>query len=932
MPDLPGNAGATRTAWWWLVAIVVIAGLVATSDGLWRWIATAALFAAIAEAAPQLVRSSAQAPAQLVRVLAWVRARAPLGVLLVVATVLLWPLVVGEPPASRDHAIHYFQTRILVDDMLPSGRLSGWTDRLNHGFPYGEGYPSLGYLWTAALHLVSFGAIDLRTSYAWGLLGVWALSLWGVWRVAALVAGDVLARWDATANAERVTAWAGCIGALAWLLDPGASRQGGWNYLMFHGVWPQLLSVALWVASLVATATALRAPTLRRIAIAAVLVAGGLLAHPFGLLTTAGSAVAFVIVLAIADDAKQRAPGQLRILAAIHALGIALAFAGVATFLAAAGEMGRSPVAWSELGELSAKLATGDLFGGTWAYSGAFAIVGLGLALWSGRTIAWVAASTALGMLVLASQDAITVLRLDLLTAAFKNLQFPRFAIAIKPLVFAFTGVGLAMLARAAAIAWRTRVATPSRARRLFVAIVLAPLVATLLGRLDALARRPIGAIDTLQGSGLEQDEAALREALQEEAAAIDTRLSVAFLRTGMGGGMYPLFAIADAGGAAVLDGHVPTVNFMYVVERRSPNVLRRLGVTHVIHDRPLGEDDAALADALAPVGVFGPYTLARLELAPDDAPRFVRGAGSFEVVDEGPQSLVLDVDTRGGELALGRAPSERWTWTLDGEPLEPTIASVQGGGLDLLAVELPHGGRLELGWYMGRAERLGPWISGLAVLLALFMLALGKPLVLTVHTLDARTRKAAVVVLVLAIVLALAWVVRRQETQLATTWAAYVEEHAARTARGSELAFVDDLTVSGELVVERGERRLCDGILGRDVLDDCEEGDHRPHPSFDFVEPYIYRCVVFGIAPGDTATVRIGAPGDEVLAFVQRHGGDARGRDMRWSSGGGFAGLGTRRLDLHFRPAKHPEGAVLELENSGADLEDLCIGAARFE
>jgi hypothetical protein len=926
----PRNSGLARGAWSWL-AIALLVAVVARTDGLWRWLATAALLVAVGELAPMLASSTARAPASL---RAWVRARAPLLLLVAIAGALLWPLVCGEPPASRDHAIHYFQARILVDEMLPSGRLSGWTDRLNHGFPYGEGYPTLGYLWVSAVHLLSFGVVDLRASYAWGLLGVWALSMWGVWQLAALITRDVLDRWHGVSDdpgRHHAAAWAGCAAALAWLVDPGAARQGGWNYLMFHGVWPQLLSVALWVASLVAIMWCSRAPSLRRIAIAAMLVAGGLLAHPFGLLTTACSALSFAVVLAIADDARAR-PGRFRVLIAIHALGIALAFGGLATFFAAAGEMGRSPVAWADLGELAGKLATGDLFAGTWVYAGAFAMIGLGLALWSGRTLAWVCASTAIGMLVLASQDAITVLRLDLLTSAFKNLQFPRFAIALKPFVFAFAGAGATVLLRAAWASWTTRVRSVRRVHRVFVAIVLAPVLGAMLGRLDVLERRPIGAIDTLADSGHAQDELALREALLAEAETT-AELRVAFLRSGMGGGTYPLFSIADAGGAAVLDGHVPTVNFVYNVERRSPPVLRRLGVTHVIHDLPLPEQDGALASYLTPLGVFGPYTLARLDLPVESGPRFAHGTATYRELERGPQSLVLEVETEGTELSLSRAPSERWHWTLDGEPLEPIISSVSGGGIDLLAARLPHGGRLELGWAMGDLERRGPWISGIAALLTLLALAVGRPLPSRTRVHDHNTVLIARMVLAAVFVLLVFGVLRRQRQQLAITWNEYAAERAQRHGgRLHELEFADDLGVTGEIVVETSARRMCDGLLGRDVLDDCEEGDHRPHLSFVFIEPYIFRCTTFGVAPGETVTVRMGGPGDELLAFVQRQRGDASRRDMRFSWGGGaFTVLGNRRAELHLRPRQHPDGATLQLVNDGAEVEDVCIGAGRF-
>src|SRR5204863_92120 len=78
---------------------------------------------------------------------------------------------------------------------------------------------------------------------------------------------------------------------------------------------------------------------------------------------------------------------------------------------------------------------------------------------------------------------------------------------------------------------------------------------------------------------------------------------------------------------------------------------------------------------------------------------------------------------------------------------------------------------------------------------------------------------------IVIGLVLALAWVVQRQSAQLARTWQEYAEERAPKR---EALELVADLTVSDEIVVERSDRRLCDGLLGRDVLDDCEEGDQR--------------------------------------------------------------------------------------------------------
>lgn len=915
----------------------VVAGGAWLTDGLLRWLLTGAALVLLPELLPELLpRLRARFGADA---LARGRRALPLAIVACASVVLLWPLVKGEPPATRDHAIHYFQTRVLLDDLLPEGRLSGWTDRFNHGFPFGEGYPTLGYLWVAFVHVISFGAIGLRHSYAWGLLALWSLVSWGTWQLAAAITRDVLTRARIECDHELVAAWAGALAALAWLLDPGASRLGGWNYLMFHGVWAQLLSCALWLAALVWTLRAMEHPSPRRLAIASGCIAGGLLGHPFGLLTWAIGGVAFAIaVVATPPGARSRAC-RLRTIAVVHVLGLALAAGGLATFFAAAGELGRSPVGWSGLGALAIRLLSGELFEGPWAWaSGGFAI-GLALALWSGRTAAWMVALACVAMLLVGSQDGITVLRLDLLIAAFKNLQFPRFAIGLKPPMFALTGT-----ACACAAAWiraairRTAPADPglpvSWLRRVIVAALLAPLVASALERGGLLVHRPVGAVDTLAHSGAEAEEAALASALRDEATATP-QMRVAFLRTGMGGGTYPLFSIADAGAAAVLDGHVATVNFEWQITRRSVAVLRRLGVTHVIHDRPLDDADEALADALVRIGEYGSYTLERFTLAPDTAPRFVIGGGEIHAFERTRDSVRVEVSSpAGGRLTLAQAPSQRWQATLDGEAIETTTASVSSG-MDLLAFELDRPlehAVIELHYLRTRGEVVLPWVSAIALVLALAMLLRGTALAPpTAAIVGPRVRALAPWIAIGLAVLGVGALARRQASQLATTWQSFAQERYFEHGRGPRSSFVTDLVIRGDLQLEQGERRLCDGLTGKDALVDCDEADHRAHTSFTYADPYLFRCLAFGVAPGDTVTVRLGAAGDEVIAFLARHGGDTRSRQIEWSTGGKRHPLTGRRADFRFLPRDFEGGAVLEVTNTGDDLEDVCLAAARF-
>ena len=905
-----------------MAALAAIALVVAAwSDGLVRWLAIAV---ALTLAPVVLVAARSR--------LGRVRPFLPHLVLVAVAAVFLWELVLGHPPATRDHGIHYFQAHILVEDMLP--RWSGWNDRINHGYPYGEGYPTLGYLWVSALHLVSGGGVGLRTSYAWGLLGVWALVSWGVWQVAALVYDDVAVRFGGAADGNA-RAWAGCLGAIAWLLDPGDSRQGGWEYLMFHGVWPQALSAALWVASLVLVRRALVRPSPRAIAIAAIAVAGGLLAHPFGLLTTAGSFVAWIVVLAVAEDARAWPIGRVRVLVIVHVLGIALAAAGIATFLTAASEMGRSPSSWGLLGELAGQFLLGELFMGPWAWTGVLAVVGLALALACARSFAWLVAGLVAGMLLLASHESITVLQLDLVTSAFKNLQFSRWAIAIKPLAFALVGPAAVIAVRAVA---RLRIASTTGdaqtsspwPQRAFVAVLLAPVVAAVLARADMLAPRPIGSIDTLENSGYDGSEHSLRAALLAEREHTGT-LRVAFLRNKMGGATYPLFAIADADAAVVLDGHVPTVNFVHVVEQRTPAVLQRLGVTHVIHDRPLdGEPD--LLAALEPLDTHGPYTLARFLPEPAPFATLVGEAGGVEIVERTPTRVVLDVSpSQPTDLTLAWAPSERWAWTVDGEPRESVYASVRGG-VELLAVAVDRPGRVVLEYVRHPRERIATWITWIASMLAVGGIAFARPLVFAPRLHTPAAQRVWRVLLIVAAIALLVFVARRQRAQLAQTWDEYAEMSA--TERDPMPPFLGDLTAERAIAITRTPERICVGLLGKDPLAGCQESEGGPFVSMVYIEPYLYRCTHFTVAAGGEAEAVLGDPGDELMVALVRRG-DHRGRHLRYEIESADRSQGSRalvaRAEVRVRPNAADEPARLHIVNTGEEPERICLAAARF-
>lgn len=931
----------------------VLAALLALGFGgrVGRWVAVGLVLAI----APRIVEPIARLPFvadrrdKLARALPWLAVGG-------LALALLGELLLGHPPASRDHGIHYFQTRVFVDELLPAGELVGWSDSLNTGYPFGDSYPVLGYVLTGFAHLVSVGLVSLRTSYAWGLLAVWLIALWGVGWLGKTIAQEI-----ERGSSERGRevglldpAWAGAFAAIAWLIDPGSSREGGWNYLMFHGVWPQLLSSGLWIASLPATWSALREPSPRRLAFAGLLLGASVLAHPFGMLTAATSLAAWPVVLWATGGFSRLPPGALRWGALIHLIAGLVAAGGVVTFMSSADSMARTPVPWKSLGELASELVSGELFLGHRAWIGPLALIGLIVALRRGRSMAWLALVLVAGLLVLGSDASITVLRLDLVVSGFKNLQFPRYAIGLKPVLFAFAGVGAALVVqRLLAIPSRDeprdattiRLAPRPAAARLLACLVLAPVVVGVLDDRGRLTPGPVGAILPLEGSIHEESQTALLATLRDEAELLGRPPTVAFMRKGMSGGMFPLFAITDADAKLVLDGHIPAVNYKYQVRKRGPDALALLGVTHVLHDRPLKltADDRQLADRLEPIGEFGAWTLARLpvEAHPQTPPVIVEGLARDEVVVEHPNRREWIVRAeQAGVVQLPVGPYRKWSITRDGQPFAAQpIALVRGvPGLELV-FEQP--GEVRLVYETPRRERIAGWLTFAGVLLALLGMPFGTPLELVERIYSDRVRQFgwACVVVGLATIVVLG--LRKQDRQLARTWDAVLKDH--RKAKELErvgdpkvpiakLELVRDLVDDEAWTVQRSNPEGCDALLGKDAMAGCTQERTRSRIAMAYRAPYLYRCLRVVVQPRGWLRIELELADDEDLAgFMVREGRDIKGLEWRLPGREAFSRplADPTRQHFHATAAGRAGETALELRNESDHEHTLCFGLA---
>jgi hypothetical protein len=771
---------------------------------------------------------------------------------------------------------------------------------------------------------------------------VWVLAIWSIYRLAELVRAE---------TGLGSAGWAGCIGASLWLLDPGASREGGWNYLMFHGVWPQLLSTALWTASIPLVWRALNDTRPRSMALAALALGGSVLAHPFGMLTCAGSAVLWPVVLWGTGRLRSLPTGTIRRWLTIHLLGGLICVGWVATFLASSSAMSRSPVPWQALGELATDLLAGELFTSHRAWVGPLAVVGLVLAVRRSSVLGWMCLSSLLGMLVLASEASVTVLRFDLLVSAFKNIQFPRHAIAMKPMWCALAGLGASALwsaARASSSQPAPEVPRrPSlgsvRIGRWLACLCLAPIVLSILEDRSRLQALPVGGIHTIEGSVYENDEARLREAIEAEVSAhADRTTTVAFLRRGMMGGTYPLFAIADANAHLVLDGHIPAVNYRHRIQRRTPKSLRAIGVTHVIYDLPLEEVEEELAAEIEPIGVFGPYTFARL---PDEgavlsrlSPTIDHDRGVVRLVSHTAEHIVLEVDEvdAPARVVLALGPYRKWIARDEAGRSVPMRARERRGGIPGIALEVSHNGRVDLRYETPAVERVLGWISLSGVGLCVLILVLGgrpRELATRLHS-PMAVRISWILGITTAIVI-VAFAVRHQRHQMARTWKAVAKQHARETqlADDNVEAFDRDLIAAGDYSVIASNPDRCDGLVGKNAREGCSEAAERPRVSMMYRSPYLYRCLRVQVpAAGSVKIVLEDLEGDQVVGFFKRvTPGRRGGKALEYAIDGlrQRTKAGDRRRHFQFEAGEHGGQLRIELSNGGRKPETVCVAAA---
>ncbi len=591
---------------------------------------------------------------------------APYALVFVASVWVFWPMSVGELPISQDHAEHYLQTRIFLDDFLLQGRMIGWTDKLHSGIPFGDTYPNAVYLIPGALHLLSFGLISLQVSYALGVFAIWVGLAW---------AAVAWTRYLVEGGSDGGQSWlVPALAGLLVLIDPGGDREGGWIYSQFHAVWPQIAGITVGMWGLLGLLRLAERPTYGRLAVAVVVYGCSLWCHFFNGVITAVAAPLLVLVLAWSAPGR-RIPDPHRatvwvLIAFVGAIAIGLGWLSHVISVPHE-DLIAVYAGWGHTPEIANRALEGRLFAHQQPLVGIGALLGAAMLATRRRPLDVFVLSFAAILLLLGSGE----LWLAFDVGSHENNQpmlYPRFGMPLKPLYYTCAAIGLGLM-------WRTlrdrlpgaKADAPrlSHGHRAVLAVLAAPLLSGALASAPDMLGHPTGKVLTRDDAHVRADIEALTELLREERAVFTgsghVPRVIRYKRAGKTF-RYEMFAIADAGFGQAGTHDAPATAYRWKNRTTVQSFWRRLGATVVI-----SEDD------LHPTGLkqfarAGRYRLLRLQDAPR-APVHMKGPGEVEVVEWGDEIRRLRVRgvTEKSAVILAHPPYHRWRATLGGEPVE---------------------------------------------------------------------------------------------------------------------------------------------------------------------------------------------------------------------------------------------------------------------
>ena len=202
--------------------------------------------------------------------------------------VLHWDLLTWAVPATGDHMIHMYKVWLMSEHLLPTGRITGWSNMAFAGYPAGVYYPVLGDILLAVGRYITFDLFSFERVYA-------------VFFMILLLAIPLVVYAFTRRFAGRFGAF---VAGLLMAGDVGGWPQGGYVSTVHWAVWPFILGLMLSMLAVLACDKVILKPMrshpLRYLGFTALL-AVTVLAHPMSAFFLGLSAPTFVILTAIVE-------------------------------------------------------------------------------------------------------------------------------------------------------------------------------------------------------------------------------------------------------------------------------------------------------------------------------------------------------------------------------------------------------------------------------------------------------------------------------------------------------------------------------------------------------------------------------------------------------------------------------------------------------
>ena len=625
----------------------------------------------------------------------------PALLVLAVAVGVVSPLLLGQMPLSHDHPVHLYKAWHFWDEMLLTGRLRGWSSFWFFGYPAEELYPIGPDLWVAAFRALTLGLLSWEATYGLAFVGVFALAAYSVYSFGRRHFGAV----------------AGVVAGLAWVLDMGDYREGGWSYTVDWAVWVQILAMAFLLLALARLREVLEHGRLRDHALCGLLFGAALLSHQMNVMLLG---MGLPLMLLARWVTGPRRPGrELALAAAPVALGSAIAAFWLLPMLARTGWTTSIGDLWRPLSTTARGLLDGTAFANVLPWVVVLGLVGAALGVAMRRATPIFLVLLAAGLMLLSSSTAFEELKLMALSQSFAKIQYQRLMIPAKACIFLLAGYAVAELVRRVS-AWRAAQQQPPlspwRGVALVVLVVLplAPFVRPAVQGLHKKYLRTIGGL-TLKKSVYYWDD--YKDFLKWSAAQRASskqfyRISYELDRHNhmmMGAPAYnrtPYYKV----------GYTPAKLYKHVTETTEAQLYKALSVRYVVSLGAKYGEHLAEAKRFGNVHVyrFTGYRPQRYTLT---------GPGKVQVEQFGEERIRLKLSgtTAASRIKVHVANYPRWRARLNGETVAVTEAPAYGSTYPMLMEVAARDGVLELDYVMRGVD----WLGALATLAGLGLVAL---------------------------------------------------------------------------------------------------------------------------------------------------------------------------------------------------------------